>query len=221
MFNPLKINKDNLFFTGCLHNGHDKNFIYEPRGFTNVTDHDKWLIESWNNTVNSESTVFALGDTCFGLSAEVNLINLFDVLNYKTLYIMPGNHFSGYKQVYNRCSGFLSGQYLYPLEYKINDNKTVFFIPNYFEILAGHQFCVLSHYPLASWNKMSHYSYMIHSHCHGNYKPSLPDSFLDGKILDVGIDVFKRPVSFSELKQIMDKKQPNNVDHHKVVDIQG
>jgi hypothetical protein len=70
------------------------------------------------------------------------------------------------------------------------------------------------HYPLAVWNESHHGSWMIHSHSHGSYGAGLPTTLDQGKILDVGWDVFNKPVDFFEVKDIMDKKEKIYKDHH-------
>lgn len=72
-YKPLKINdkEDNIFFWSDLHDGHDRDFIYKPRGFNNVSESHYELIKRWNEKINDSSTVFHLGDIIFG-----NFINL-------------------------------------------------------------------------------------------------------------------------------------------------
>ena len=50
---------------------------------------------------------------------------------------------------------------------------------------------------------------MLHGHCHGNL------AYTGGKIIDVGVDVFKyRPICIDEVKEIMDRLQIAECDHH-------
>ena len=37
-----------IFVTSDLHFGHDRGFLYEPRGFSNIEDHDEAVIANWN-----------------------------------------------------------------------------------------------------------------------------------------------------------------------------
>ena len=37
-----------VWFTSDLHLGHNKPFLYEPRGFKNIQEHDNAIIENWN-----------------------------------------------------------------------------------------------------------------------------------------------------------------------------
>ena len=51
-----------IFVTSDLHFGHDRGFLYEPRGFDSVYDHDEGIIENWNNVVSPDDDVYVLGD---------------------------------------------------------------------------------------------------------------------------------------------------------------
>ena len=52
----------NTWITSDLHFCHDKPFLYEPRGFTSIQDHDKAIIKNWNEIVEDEDLVYVLGD---------------------------------------------------------------------------------------------------------------------------------------------------------------
>ena len=43
-----------IFITSDTHFGHDRAFLYGPRGFTNYVEHDTAIIENWNNTVTDD-----------------------------------------------------------------------------------------------------------------------------------------------------------------------
>ena len=51
-----------IYFTADPHFAHDKDFLYGPRGFTNIADHDACLIRNWNSIVNDDDVVYVLGD---------------------------------------------------------------------------------------------------------------------------------------------------------------
>ena len=46
------------FFTSDLHFGHNKDFLYKPRGFDNIEEHDDTVIENWNSVVSKDDTVY-------------------------------------------------------------------------------------------------------------------------------------------------------------------
>ena len=47
-----------IFVTSDLHFGHDRGFLYEPRGFDNIEDHDEAVIANWNSVVNEDDDVY-------------------------------------------------------------------------------------------------------------------------------------------------------------------
>lgn len=51
-----------IYLTSDFHFGHDKDFLYGPRGFDNIYDHDKCIIQLWNEIVNDDDLVYVLGD---------------------------------------------------------------------------------------------------------------------------------------------------------------
>lgn len=51
-----------IFFTSDLHFGHNKEFLYTPRGFDNIFIHDATIISNWNDAVGKDDIVYILGD---------------------------------------------------------------------------------------------------------------------------------------------------------------
>ena len=51
-----------VWFTSDLHLGHNKPFLYEPRGFKNIQEHDNAIIENWNKIIRPNDKVYVLGD---------------------------------------------------------------------------------------------------------------------------------------------------------------
>ena len=55
-----------IYFTSDLHLGHDKPFIYEPRGFENVEDMNQTIIKNINRVVSYDDDLYILGDLILG-----------------------------------------------------------------------------------------------------------------------------------------------------------
>lgn len=68
---------------------HDREFIWGPRGFTSLEEHDKTIIKNWNEVVKPEDTVFHLGDVMLG-DNDYGMSCLRQLNG--TIYIIPGNH---------------------------------------------------------------------------------------------------------------------------------
>jgi calcineurin-like phosphoesterase family protein len=213
----------NLFYVSCLHLGHDRDFLFGPRGFANVVEHDLAMGTRWNETIRPCDIVFSIGDTIFGDGAEERLIEWFNKLNFWKLYLSPGNHLAGWRQLYTKTlkkklgiglEGPWAPEFeIYPLEYKVNDKKTVYFMPNLYETYVGNQAVILCHYPIMPHNGAGKGTWGVFGHCHGN----LPDTNKEtgkGKTLDVCIESFGRPVSYKEIEAIMKTRTPRDVPHH-------
>lgn len=54
--------ENKIWLTSDLHFCHNRGFLYEPRGFTNVWDMNQAIVDNWNNVVNMGDTVYVLGD---------------------------------------------------------------------------------------------------------------------------------------------------------------
>lgn len=78
-----------IFVTSDTHFGHDREFLWGPRGFTNYLDHDEYIIKQWNSVVGFEDIVYHLGDVMLG-DNEYGM-NCLRQLN-GIIYIIPGNH---------------------------------------------------------------------------------------------------------------------------------
>ncbi len=51
-----------IYLTSDLHFGHNKEFIYKPRGFSSIEEHDQTIIKNWNTVVKDDDDVIILGD---------------------------------------------------------------------------------------------------------------------------------------------------------------
>lgn len=51
-----------IYITSDLHLCHNRDFLYEPRGFNNIYEHNEAIVRNWNSIVNPEDDVYILGD---------------------------------------------------------------------------------------------------------------------------------------------------------------
>ena len=84
-----KYPESGIFFTSDTHFGHSKIIDYCKRPFSSIEEHDKTLIQNWNNTVGQDDTVFHLGDFAYGNSQFVS--NIIKQLN-GNIILIKGNH---------------------------------------------------------------------------------------------------------------------------------
>ena len=84
-----KYPESGIFFTSDTHFGHSKIIDYCKRPFSSIEEHDKTLIQNWNNVVGQDDTVFHLGDFAYGNSQFVS--NIIKRLN-GNIILIKGNH---------------------------------------------------------------------------------------------------------------------------------
>lgn len=215
MLQTLKLSTktQNIFFTSDFHYNHDPRWptpIWKMRGHNSVGESNEFIIKAVNDTVGRHDILFHLGDLTLNCTEE-QLNGFIDRLNCRTIYCLYGNHVSPSNYIYKQELAKLNlapDQEVYPLRY-----KNLVFCPNYMEIVVNGQFIVLCHYPLMSWNKKSHNSLALVGHEHSQIKEINKDS-KNNKILDVGWDGFKKPLSFQEIMYIMSQKQNVGAGHH-------
>lgn len=207
------VDPKNIFVWSDLHLGHDKEFLWKPRGFNSVEEHDLAIKQRWQSNLNDESIIFILGDIMFGHNAEQRLLQFFNEVLFKICFLMAGNHSAGYKQLIQQSDDNLQLHGFQPLE----NEKYVQFIPNYIEAYVGGLFYVMSHYPILSANGQSKYNYggHCHGHCHMNlYKNDYAKEIYKGKVIDVGVENVPEPLSFDKLNKMFDKRENLSYDHH-------
>ena len=211
-YKPIKEDEKehNVLFWGCVHLNHLSEHwtvpIWKHRGYDSIEEYNLGLVNNWNSKANDKTIGFLLGDSIFGHNAEEKFIKFLKDISFKKLYVMPGNHLGGYKQIFDS----IEENVYYPEE-----NKEVIFVPNYLEAVIGGQEIVMSHYPLASWNHQGKGSFMIHSHCHANlYKSEVGKILYKAKIIDVGVENCPYPISLAEVKKKFRDIENVSFDHH-------
>lgn len=93
-----------IWLTSDWHFGHDRAFIYEPRGFKSIWEHDEAIIERHNKVVRPDDIVYCLGDCMLGQNLNYGL-SCMRRLNGE-IYIIRGNHdtdnrWAAYADLYN------------------------------------------------------------------------------------------------------------------------
>jgi calcineurin-like phosphoesterase family protein len=192
---------EKTFFLGCAHINHanickgmsswlDKS---RCREYNTLDDMNYAIFSSILDNAPEDSDLFLLGDLIFG-DKEL-LPNFLDKIKNIRLYYLYGNHSLWIRN-------------------RPDMNKLFYWVGDYLEIFVrrsngAKKLCCLFHYPMKVWNESHHGSYAITSHSHG----SLP--YTETELgLDVGWDVFKKPVSFNEVDAVLSKRKNIPRDHH-------
>lgn len=178
-----------VYFTSDLHIGHDKDFIWRPRGFSSIKEHDTEIIKRWNSIVDVDDTVYILGDLCMGGNEEE-----WDRV-YKNLkgikVVIGGNHDTNNKL---KRYQYEYGMTYFGLAYLYKYNKKKMFY--------------LSHYPTLVGNfEEKRFFYNLSGHTHS------PNKFEFGQysIYNVAMDAHNcTPVSIEQIiKDIEEYKEKN------------
>lgn len=225
MHKVLKFNlKDqDIYFCSDTHFFHQRDFIWQARGFGSPEDHTNKLIQIINETVKPTGILFHLGDFCLNTTEE-RFESILARINCQNIYLLWGNHNSQVWKTYKReLAIYLHSRYgedvgcnisndieIYPFKY-----KNITFLGDYQEVIINGQIIIMNHYSLRVWNHMSKGSWMLSGHSHNSDKERLKNCKL-GKCLDIGVDGQLKPYSFEEIRKIMNYKEIESVDHHAV-----
>lgn len=166
-----------IYFTSDFHFGHDKEFLYKPRGYNSIFEHDKDIIEKYNSIIDDEDIVYILGDIYM-----VDPVHGIDCLKQLkgNKYIIRGNHDSDAKwETYKDYAKLLG--YAYQIKYrKLN--------------------LYLSHYPTITANydekHFSEHVLCISGHTHFKDKFYNDNPFIYNVCLDAHDN---KPVSIDEI----------------------
>lgn len=109
-------NTNKIWFCSDLHLGHDKQFIWGPRGYGSVYEQDADIVAKWNATVSAKDDVYVLGDLMLG-DNEAGLRKIKSLKG--RIHIILGNHDSNTrKKLYESCYNVVEVVYAMPLTYK-------------------------------------------------------------------------------------------------------
>lgn len=155
------------------------------RNFSSIDEMDNAIVDSINTRVGENDTLYHLGDWSFGGKDKIEKFRR--RIRCKNIILIYGNHDHNIRKEF---------RHLFQRCY------------DFLETYVNGQFIVMSHYALRVWQKSHHGSWHLYGHSHG----SLPD--IGGKCFDIGWCVWRRPLSFDEVKEIMDARPITFNDHH-------
>lgn len=122
----------NIYLTSDFHLGHQRDFLFKPRGFQTIEEHDAAIIENINATVAEDDILYILGDLM--LNDNDKGIEHLKQIKCQDIRVVLGNHDTdNRKALYGSLPNFTILGYAHPFKYK----KWRF---------------MLSHYPMATAN---------------------------------------------------------------------
>jgi calcineurin-like phosphoesterase family protein len=168
-----------IWFTADHHFDHANIIKYTKRPFSAVDEMNQIMVKRWNERVQADDTVIHLGD--FTLGNAIVAQRFFSQVNGRIAILCnPLHHDKRWiKTPQFSKSGIVK---------LISPLKTL-------EIPSGKYpaVIVLSHFPLAEWDRKHYNSIHLHAHSHGTHRG-------EGRILDVGVDCHNfYPISLSEV----------------------
>lgn len=205
-----------IWFVSDLHLGHNKPFILGPRNYNNINEAIDHQWQMMNEHIGPNDVVFNLGDAVIGAyDKSLEYAKRVVHMPCKHQYFIWGNHNAGIQQIYDDCRAQLDlladDIEIYPLNYT---NSPFTFLGHYAEVWIDDVMCVLTHYPIASWNRIGKGAYNIHGHCHRNLKEDMSI-----KRLDVGWEWKRRPVEWNEIVRELSPRKGIAPDHHGKEDV--
>jgi len=227
-------NLHNTFVISDLHLNHGHPSILQGRGVADAQEHIEHIVSVWNQTCTMQSHVYHLGD--FAMKDETGALtrSVLKRLNFKQLYLLWGNHNSGVLPLYREavaqtlhglgCSVSpnppqnqpLAGEY-YPASLAIDGGRTITFVGNLLYLVVKTKKlsarATLCHYAMRNWHHNGRGAWMLCGHSHGN-DPHIHADTAVSRCLDCGWESLRRPWSFQEVADWMERQPVVANDHH-------
>ena len=185
----------NVYFTSDFHLFHNNVLKFDNRPFDDVHQMHQVIEQRWNETVNPDDIVIYLGDLSFARREDKQYVeDMLKRLNGHIHFIM-GNHdkIEEIKKLpkLESVQDYLEVRITHNVDSDLHIGA---------KIKVETLFCCM-HYPIYSWNKRHHGSYMIHGHCHGNLHHGEEASFYDERrVIDAGCMLHDyRPISYTKV----------------------
>ncbi len=196
-----------LFVTGCPHLGHKREFIWQTRGYNSPEEHTKGVVDKINETCRPTDKLLILGDFCLNTPFE-SFLSIIKQIQPELIFLR-GNHNNSWEKPYlEHCKEKFGYEVV---GYKWLDKIT--YLGDYVTFKWNGQTCIGNHYPYYVYDGIGHGIFSLVSHSHGTCELTLP-SDKRMKQLDCGWCVHKKPLSFKEIKDIMDSKGIPEHDRH-------
>ncbi len=142
------------------------------------------IVQSINDNVGEHDVLWHLGDWSFGHESEIEKFRR--QINCRNIKLVFGNHDQKLRRYY---------RHLFSETYDLIDTR------------IENQSITLCHYAMRVWNHSHHGSFHLYGHSHH----TLPEI---GKSMDVGWCKYRRPLEFSEISEILSKRDIVSVDRH-------
>lgn len=167
-----------IWFCADLHFNHAAVLQHTSRAFFSIKDHDDEIINTINQFVKPNDTLYMLGDFCWQSSKAGHYRQR---IKCREIHGLCGNHDSSSLRKHFSSFEMLSIKKI------------------------GGRVISLCHYPLASWSSWSYGGLNLHGHCHNRLPKEIGrlDVGLDSAFAHFGV---LRPFSLDEVFEILPAK---------------
>lgn len=188
----LKLDHQRIWFASDYHFCHANVIKYDNRPYKNVDEMNQALIDNWNHYITEDDIVFYLGDLSFDKNGK-QTYELVHKLKGK-IHAIIGNHDKEKDLI--KLNRFETVSDYINLSVLDEDNPRKW------------QEIMMMHFPILSWDKAHHGSYMLHGHCHQSL--SNTEFHKTRRILDMGCNGWDYcPVHYSDVKKILNEREFN------------
>lgn len=169
-----------IWFTSDTHFGHENILGFGDRPWDTIVSMNNEIIDNINYWVAPDDTLYHLGDYSFKITPK-EAADLRSRINCKDIHLIPGNHDQDWSQPAVSWA------------FKVEEPICVLEI----EKLK----IILSHYPMADWQEISHGSIHLHGHIHSKGMKYNEINRMQGLYrYDVGVDANDyRPLCLDEI----------------------
>lgn len=179
-----------IYVTSDLHFSHRREFLYGPRGFNTIQEHDEAVIARWNETVQEDDDVYVLGDLM--LNDNEHGLDCLRQLKGR-IHLVRGNHDTDARwKLYSELENIVE---LCGWSYMLRIGKRYFY---------------LSHWPVRIGNgEETHGPYCLHGHTHHNNAYE----YIEDRCYNVNLDAHNcYPVLLDDIIEEMKAKVKECVD---------
>lgn len=186
----------NTYFSSDFHLGHSNVIKYDKRPFKTVEEMDLTIITNTTSTLKKGDNFYYLGD--FALTRSPNAMEGYMkalALTEANLFFIRGNHDKKDTiKLYQKYGTYLGEQK---------------------KIRVGEQEIVLNHYAMRVWEKSHHSCWHLYGHSHDSLEHTPWGKSMDCSIVTASrIKGSYELFSYSEIKEILDKRPIKVIDHH-------
>jgi len=181
------------YFSSDFHLGHKNVLRFDNRPFDSIGHHDDAIIHNVNETMDSNDSLFFLGDFTMSRSKNVILAYFRRFRQDINIHLIYGNH----------------DDVLQKLAPQLIEERLILSARDANYIRCNRQKIYISHYSCRTWRSAQHGAWHLYGHSHGKL-----ESQPYGRSMDVAIHLHNyKPLSFDQVAAVMERRTVLCIDH--------